>query len=701
MTLPECIMQQRRWQIRHPGSDRAPGSGWTGTAAFPAVVLAGFASLTALIVMCTTNENLTLATVAATSFVILFVLTLAAGIALRPQRQRAAYEASQRVDEHQPEATAANKGWPRLSRVSPYALGVHRGKHDGGNPPKLGEYIPRTADRELRRKLRNGPFVLVEGPPLAGKSRTLLEAARSLPGEWHDPTILVLRPASIHVEVGRACAAGGRRPILFWLTGLDRDSCELLTSSFFDRVVAVRGLVVAEATSTIYAELVQAGFSSDLLSDDRVVHLDAHLDGDETAAAAGKYPHEDLRYCIGASFVADTGLVAHFRALQSDHPAAWALVRIAVDWTRMGVRRGITEAELSSLLPDYLGIVSPHAPRPRDLAADLTEACRRTRMRRPALGVDYPEGDPRYFAAPELVHLVADGRGGADPMIPVAAWYKTLNLRDPYERRRVAATAEKHGQAGVAALLNETRQADRRPSTSEQARPSHYEPVGPVAPEPLEPPARTRRTGRVAAMAAVWGVVLGVVMAALMSSLLSEPAPSSADAGQSPALSPPPFEPPLAPAPTTTARATPGLPPVEDGTVTLAPGVPQNPDSELARSLLTRYFTALNTMNYDAYVATVVTPQKDRDEFRYYEDISHDSVQVYDVRSEQPGTLVASVSFASNQPPSEAPNGLNAPRVCWQQRMVINRLDEGGKINTNKRINLKPPDPSEICVPTG
>ncbi len=63
---------------------------------------------------------------------------------------------------------------------------------------------------------------------------------------------------------------------------------------------------MAEASSTTYAELVQAGFGSDLLSDDRVVHLDSHLDDDETAAAEGKYPHEDLRYGVGASLLADT-----------------------------------------------------------------------------------------------------------------------------------------------------------------------------------------------------------------------------------------------------------------------------------------------------------------------------------------------------------------------------------------------------------
>ncbi|MDP8932230.1 MAG: hypothetical protein M3O70_27635 [Actinomycetota bacterium] len=383
--------------------------------------------------------------------------------------------------------------------------------------------------------------------------------------------------------------------------------------------------------------------------------------------------------------------MAHFRALQSEHPAAWALVRIAVDWTRMGVRRGITEAELSTLLPHYLEMVRRHAPRPRDLAADLTEACRQTRTRRPALGVDYPEGDPRYFAAPELVQLVEDGRGGADPTIPDAAWFKTFGLRDPAERRRVAVTAEKHGQARIAALLYESRQADRRPSTPKQARAAHFEPVSPVAPEPLKKPERTRRVSLVPAIA-VW-VVLGIAVAALMTSILSEPAPSSADARDVTALSPRPSEPPLppiTPSPPNTGGVTQALPRVEGGIATLAAGVPRNPDSELARRLLTLYFTAMNTMNYDAWAAAVVTPQKNRDEFRYYKDISHDSVQIQDVRVTQPGTLVASLSFASNQPPAKAPDGLSA-RICWKQDAVINKLDVGGKIA--KLSSTEPPRP--------
>ncbi|WP_330246318.1 tetratricopeptide repeat protein [Streptomyces sp. NBC_00562] len=69
----------------------------------------------------------------------------------------------------------------RISSVDPLDLGVHRSenRHDG----KLPEYIPRTVDAELQRRVirasHHGGFVLLVGDSTAGKTRSAFEALAS------------------------------------------------------------------------------------------------------------------------------------------------------------------------------------------------------------------------------------------------------------------------------------------------------------------------------------------------------------------------------------------------------------------------------------------------------------------------------------------------------------------------------------------
>lgn len=82
---------------------------------------------------------------------------------------------------------------PRLSRLSPYRLGVSPSRYGGEEQRETDPYVRRKADDELDRALRDKPFVLVVGDSKAGKSRTAYEAARRLWADRrpHDPKVLV------------------------------------------------------------------------------------------------------------------------------------------------------------------------------------------------------------------------------------------------------------------------------------------------------------------------------------------------------------------------------------------------------------------------------------------------------------------------------------------------------------------------------
>ena len=60
-------------------------------------------------------------------------------------------------------------------------------------PKTFATYVPRDQDDEIRTMLKAEPFVVLGGPPLAGKTRTLTEIAKDL---FRDATVIVPDPDS-------------------------------------------------------------------------------------------------------------------------------------------------------------------------------------------------------------------------------------------------------------------------------------------------------------------------------------------------------------------------------------------------------------------------------------------------------------------------------------------------------------------------
>ena len=90
---------------------------------------------------------------------------------------------------------------------------------------------------------------------------------------------------------------------------------------------------------------------------------------------------------------------------------------------------------------------------------------------------------------------------------------------------------------------------------------------------------------------------------------------------------------------------------------------------------LTRYFTAINTKNYAAWVATV-TPAKAAQQSEAtwrqgYASTVDGTIRLSRIDEAGPGRLVAMVSYLSTQRPEDAPQGLQAPRICWRESIPL------------------------------
>lgn len=167
----------------------------------------------------------------------------------------------QSVQERHATLDAALRFWPlrRLREVDRRRLGVFPPRLVDGEPADAS-YLPRQLDVELREAVKPGRFVLVLGPPRAGKSRAALEAARHAVGE--DAWLIVPRDADgLRAVAGVDPPPGGvlEEDSVLWLDGLER-YVEALDAGVLDRILGQHPppAVVATMRSADYDELLAA-----------------------------------------------------------------------------------------------------------------------------------------------------------------------------------------------------------------------------------------------------------------------------------------------------------------------------------------------------------------------------------------------------------------------------------------------------------
>jgi tetratricopeptide (TPR) repeat protein len=249
---------------------------------------------------------------------------------------------------------------PRLSSLADDVLGPTRTRYTArGAAP----YVPRPAiDERLRAALASAgppfPFVILVGPSKAGKSRSLVEAARAVFGD-RDPPVAVLPDGNRLADF--ACLDPPVRvasiPELLWLDAFSALDLNAFTPDVLD-VLSRRFVIVGTTTNT---EWRRATSGSDALRVARAITIRAvkvdiafDLTGPERAEAQRLYPDEVFRASVGETLVGGETLMDKFHDGRTSNAGGYALVKAAVDVRRAGLSRPVALSELRGLFPAYL-----------------------------------------------------------------------------------------------------------------------------------------------------------------------------------------------------------------------------------------------------------------------------------------------------------------------------------------------------------
>lgn len=254
---------------------------------------------------------------------------------------------------------------PAVSEVSPYQLGVSRSAYASDDVRRDDPYVQRREVDEMLRAALSSPesrFIILVGDSKSGKSRTMYEAVlHTLPDSP------LIAPVS-EEAIGKLFSLDPPldlhpKPAVLWLDDLDEARLGALTPALLDRLGS-KAIVVASMTSERRDRITRS--DSDIgraarLALDRAekIHLEFELTDEERVEAKALYPDERFDHSIGEPLVAADQLTARFDAGRDardddNKPVGYALVRVAIDWKRIGLSRPIRGSELQALYPKYL-----------------------------------------------------------------------------------------------------------------------------------------------------------------------------------------------------------------------------------------------------------------------------------------------------------------------------------------------------------
>lgn len=219
--------------------------------------------------------------------------------------------------------SALLREWPLrpLAECDDLELGVFPARSTtadaaGAASEPVPSYVPRELDGPLRDALAGGGMVLVVGPERSGKSRTVLEAARSVAG-----TRAVVLPVDGEAvsELADDAVAGFAAGAVWWLDDLERyldDLHGVELSMLLDHGLTV----VATLREQRWTELLRAGGEDGergrrLRGSARVFELPGQLDAREAAAASAAFGDLDLSRGLGEALsAAATGAINRRRS---------------------------------------------------------------------------------------------------------------------------------------------------------------------------------------------------------------------------------------------------------------------------------------------------------------------------------------------------------------------------------------------------
>jgi tetratricopeptide (TPR) repeat protein len=281
-----------------------------------------------------------------------------------------------------------------LGEVDPFSIGVFSSaladaaqqdqtasEHEGTTIPP---YVPRGVDEGLRHALeesslaRAGRLVVLRGDPKSGKSRTLWEAVRVLPGRrllaviQPDPAAGKKDPAYAPLAtlagLDRPVSRSKGRDLVIWVDDAQAHLQRGLTRATLRRLAALYPRAIIALT--IHSSELNALRDIDeplhqmlrRLFDDLIVT--PKLSQTELDAARAAYPalsgDHDLER-LPELFAAVNLLTDQYQSHRADEPAGVAVAKAAVDWQRAGMPPGsIDEPTLRELAALTLADIAPN-----------------------------------------------------------------------------------------------------------------------------------------------------------------------------------------------------------------------------------------------------------------------------------------------------------------------------------------------------
>ncbi|ANP52948.1 hypothetical protein J2Z21_000514 [Streptomyces griseochromogenes] len=355
---------------------------------------------------------------------------------------------------------------PRFHQLDrPELAGVHfaDGQHARSAPP----YVERDAEPLLREALAQGGFVLIVGESTAGKTRLAYEVARSL-----FPRHAFVRPLTRSALAAAIEVARRRRRAVLWLDDLENYlGADGVTTSMLAGLLqgrSGRAVVLATMRSQEYRRY-DAREESRLTGSDRdawrvqrevldrarKIRLARHWSPAEQRRAAAHQADPRIRLALQSC---DRFGVAEVVAAGPELLAAWenawapganprgaAVVAVAVDCRRSGLRRPVSRQWLQELHPPYLAERGGPDLQPEPFEEAMQWACKAAYATSGLLVGNYSQG---YLAFDYLLNTPGL------PPVPDHLWEALLTRVEPadaYDMGLVAHQASRLSRA-VAAL---------------------------------------------------------------------------------------------------------------------------------------------------------------------------------------------------------------------------------------------------------
>lgn len=344
-----------------------------------------------------------------------------------------------------------------VAELNPYRLGAT--STDYGESSTYGShdpYVERTlneVDARLGEAILSGRLVVIHGPSKAGKTRTAFEAVRAARPAAR---LLDADPDHLRELLEHPRVVNTDDSLILWLDDLDRFllAAEPLNEGMLARLWRRQGETVAIATLRTEARRrLIAASGGELSRSDRLLLQSAvqielkptDADVAEQSAAIAAYPTVDLSKAgLAEQLAGAPAILTHYHATEYNDAVQHAVLQVAIDWARVGLRRPLPELHLCSLAAHMLRVQRPDMTTTVPRILEAIGVARRPLTgygRASALVAQFDDDQSRSYRAFDYLVAADDGQGGQARPISEIFWRQVLQYIRMDEAYPIAKTA--------------------------------------------------------------------------------------------------------------------------------------------------------------------------------------------------------------------------------------------------------------------